>query len=1297
MVWRLGLVAWLAGQSWAAFAAYSFAPRGQEGFDVLVNGAVVAPIRLAANGALLANEVTTNDTTIRLSGLHTKNTNAVVFASDDYVSLTLPSGGSAPEPVVRFQLTFQSFHSDEWAGMFPSGQPAPFHFLACAMPAARVWHQRGWLNATPLDDRFPLLIDPHGGTPEIACSWNRNWGYICPLGGHPIPMIGLWDPVAALYVGYDFQDSRASTEQSERDVCTVYCWGSGTLSNFVALAYPEGGERFGQRSYPKAGNRLASYFSLVIQTNLPSTADPNEQFQGRLFARYTNALPRVPAMNDLAWQPGYPPREEFVHAVGPQVIYTPDPGKYFTNNTLQLSGFGGHIELPLDAWLLNSNSLADLRKEIERLLSQYAKTNVVGGDTCLYWQQPLEGAWFHDWGDTNVITLHNSEGFFAGRILVELYRYDLAHTNVHPEYLAAIDGVFNWAKHFVWTRGEFSDVPSSPFAVGVTLSTAFLLDYYFTFKDDPVRATNAPVALRLANTLIWRYLCVWAMDSNLSDGALDSAFLAEPNSGRDWASVGCANEMSWVLDAIIQVYVHTGDERLRYYLRGMLQRWHSLYRDSYEHALDAFGKDALSEGYGLYQGCGPQPGKHYVYGFTQRIGMAEPIGNSVIRVVGGAAACIAFDKGGTACDVADYRTDGNGACSFRVVSSLPGAFDLSFSYPFVNQYNAAITRLRGGTLSPLGSNDVRFCRGAPTSVYFYGVQDGDVLTVGSVSNAPPFTPDSSLVYDESAVQPLSSGPFVTLSITNELLLPQQWTSFHSFAGIVPGLHWAWTVPYQQRLGAASNAAPLSAPGAYAVLVAYSPPEDATLSAQPALRLADRTVLELNRTPVLAWRGWPTMFNRMVLLDYAMLWATNPVAGVEPQGCLVMGATAFMGDSNAWNSVEPVLSSAAQDFVQEENKRWAQVALQSGFAQLPTNLIAQLPALLPFDVPGPALVFACNTGLRNQWTSLSPGQLVDASFFNATRFPLAFYVGDDDYVATVNTADDGKEAVIQYLAGGGTLAVLSESAFPFSNACDPSDTPTTEPSPTDCLLPCVGLPLGLAFTNVPGGLSVLVNTQAVALPMVPPIFDLPQGGQTLPDRSNQRGRPGSVCLLAFGRGHQLAPPQAVRGRRGLHRVGAGRPNPLHLARAAGEFRGPEPHGRRNLLARAGHSPALVAAPGLRGRRSGRRHAGLPCPAQPGLSPGILPRSERPPVVAGDGHCRRPDQLLDERDGFRHSLCRTVLSPGRPPVRGPAQPCCSKRWMTFAAFVAAFVGTFVEAWPIRQRSRQRLRQRFIHLDC
>lgn len=42
--------------------------------------------------------------------------------------------------------------------LFPDG-PAPFHFLVCPMPTAQVWHQRGWLNATPYADPFPLLQD----------------------------------------------------------------------------------------------------------------------------------------------------------------------------------------------------------------------------------------------------------------------------------------------------------------------------------------------------------------------------------------------------------------------------------------------------------------------------------------------------------------------------------------------------------------------------------------------------------------------------------------------------------------------------------------------------------------------------------------------------------------------------------------------------------------------------------------------------------------------------------------------------------------------------------------------------------------------------------------------------------------------------------------------------------------------------------------------------------------------------------------------------------------------------------
>jgi len=59
-----------------------------------------------------------------------------------------------------------SFNTNRWLALFPDG-PAPFHFLVCSMPTAQVWHQRGWLNATPYADPFPLLQDVHVGS-EVA-------------------------------------------------------------------------------------------------------------------------------------------------------------------------------------------------------------------------------------------------------------------------------------------------------------------------------------------------------------------------------------------------------------------------------------------------------------------------------------------------------------------------------------------------------------------------------------------------------------------------------------------------------------------------------------------------------------------------------------------------------------------------------------------------------------------------------------------------------------------------------------------------------------------------------------------------------------------------------------------------------------------------------------------------------------------------------------------------------------------------------------------------------------------------
>jgi len=87
-------------------------------------------------------------------------------------------------------------------------------------------------------------------------------------------------------------------------------------------------------------------------------------------------------------------------------------------------------------------------------------------------------------------------------------RYDRSRGQAKPEYLAAIDGIFNWTRHFVWTRNEFADGSSSSFAIGGTLSVACLLDYRLTFRDDPGprRRANAELALRLAANVTWRYL-----------------------------------------------------------------------------------------------------------------------------------------------------------------------------------------------------------------------------------------------------------------------------------------------------------------------------------------------------------------------------------------------------------------------------------------------------------------------------------------------------------------------------------------------------------------------------------------------------------------------------------------------------------------------------------------------------------------------------------------------------------------------------------------------------------------------
>jgi len=1073
----------------AATPVFTVQPAGNQGFDVSADGVLVAPIRLAANAAIVADQVTTTAQTVRLSSLHARDSLAVSFAADDFVSVTIPPAGAAVwEPVVQFKLTLRSFNTNRWLALFPGG-PAPFHFLVCPVSAAKVWHQRGWLNATPVDDPFPLLQDVHDGSPEISCLWNRNWSYICPLGGQAIPMIGLWDPAGSLYVGYDFQGARV-TDGSERYIATAYCWQQDGTTNFITLAYPYGGSRFGQQAYPQGGEVLASWFNLEIDTNIPATEDPNERFQARLFERYTNALPAVPAMNDLAWVPGYARLQNFPNAPGVTLFGSNDVNVFRPPSTVVLRGWTGHREMPIDTVAANGNlsAIATARSQVDYLLTNYAQVFTVGGDTCLFWTKPLAGAWNPNWGGTNVTTLHNSEGWYAARVLVELYRYDLKHGVQNTTYLQAIDRLLNWARHFVWSRNEFDDVPSSPFAIGSTLCSAFLLDYYFTFKDDPSRSANAALALRLAGNVTWRYLQCWAMDSDRADGAVDSAFIAEPNSGRDWAALGCANEVNWNIDALTQVYVHAGDPRMRYYLRGMLQRWPVLYRDVYQPSIAQYGSDALTEGYGIFDGAGPGRGGRYDYGFTEPLPFNEPIGASTLRVIAGARACIAFNKNGTDKDLTDYRTDGNGNCSFRIVAG-PGAFDVSFSYPFTDISRLPVTRYRNGQLITLGSSLLQHPAQSPSSLYFVQLQNGDLITIGGFSTNTPVIPLSTpLAYNEAVVQSVTNGLFISLALQGNYPLPQNWSDPHSFAGLVAGQHSVWGIPHQQRLTAVTNTVAAAAPGAYAVVAAYAPPEDQPLTAAPSVLLDDGTPLALSGQPALAWRAWPMLFNRVVLLDYAVVPAGRSVQKVDPAGTLVMDLTAFTGDQVAWQPVQQALTNAAAAFALEQQQRQMLLALRSSFASLPSDKIA----LLPLSTSGAAANFAAFTGLNLKWHPLTEMELVDSNYFTAARFPLAFYLGSENYVKTVVTTGDGKNAVTRYLAAGGTLVVLASGPFPFFYGYGPND----QAGPSDPLLPALGLPIYIAFEQAPPNLSVVVSTNQSILHSVPSVFPFPPGDPRL---------------------------------------------------------------------------------------------------------------------------------------------------------------------------------------------------------
>ncbi|MGQ9699105.1 MAG: hypothetical protein ACUVRO_14065, partial [Armatimonadota bacterium] len=826
----LGLLGCVAVCQWA-FAAVDVRPVQENkryvGFDLVCDGQIVAPVRLGTRSgpggqrlitAASAKIERSGGTTITFTGLASPSASGLGFASDDFVQVSLPKNERYPR--LSFQITVARFDPAAWQAF--AGK-CPFHFLAVYLPDAEVWHQRGWLNATPLADPFPLLIDPHAGSPEIAAQYSRNWSYTPPLGAQPVPVIGLWAPKRKLYVGLEFQSTRL-TDNSEKDIATGYCWQNGRDRQFVTLVYPHGGVGYQKLVFPNPGARIASRCVLLFSTSMPSDADPNQFVWWYVWNRYRRALPTAPASNDLSWIPGGAHLRDFEGPPGPDLVGTAGKGDPFVvEGTKTVSGWYRHKESVVDALAASPDerALEVLARDLRYVLGKAQKVKTAYG-TAVFWEKPLEGRWNDAFGGTPVTTLHNTDAWYLGRVFLDLYRNRkapaiaklLADVGLSEQRLLEIvQGVLVWTRSFVFTRNEFADVPSSPFAIGGTLSAAFCLDYYFAFRGDPKRAEDARKALELAKVVTYRYLTMWMSDSNREDG-LDSAFLWEPNSGRDWCGAACANEVHWNLDTLAMVAVHTGDPILIHALRGTLERWPQLYKERYRALIQDYEHDSMTEGFGLYEGnVYGGVGARASYGTASALPMLDPVGNSKVRVLCGLRAALAFDRGqgytkllGYQCRVSPQGDEAS--FTFAIQTKHAPPFDLSLTAPFVPINGARVYVERSGRWEALPDDAVVRPRHARWSLYVRGLHSGERLMVSTAKSAVSMLAGSTTPpLPHPSVPPSVVPPFRLVRLERAQPVSRHWSQLDSWAGLWEGLYWRYGVPF---FIAASEDGPLAA-------------------------------------------------------------------------------------------------------------------------------------------------------------------------------------------------------------------------------------------------------------------------------------------------------------------------------------------------------------------------------------------------------------------------------------------------------------------------------------------------------
>lgn len=916
-------------------------------------------------------------------------------------------------PEIYFRIVIKNFEQAKWESAFGK---IPVHFLSCSLPGAPIFHGGGgWMIATPNIDPYPLLGISYEGR-KIASEWSENWTYAPSISAHAQPVAGLWHPQKKLYVGYSFYESRLKGEMPPK-VGIAYCWKSKRLSEFITLVLPYAKPHRKLR-YPQNGDVFEGHFTLIYSTNLPSDSDPNLFSNDFAWRRYRDIMPSVPNYSDLSWLPTPYLVDEFHHPPFYGLIQE-HPGDAFIKKGTVL-GIGTSWLWPLDYFyeINDREAIEKLHQDLARL-EGYARHMDIDGDHCVYWQWPLEGDWQDFWGK-GVPTLHNIHGVLCALAFLDAYRNEK-----DPHYLPYIDGTLLWLKHILYTRNCYPDVPDGMFAWDAAPFATFCIKYADTFREDPEREELVRLAEKLTCSLVYRCLAMFSSDNDPYDN-IDSSWMMGGNAGEYWIGIGSANELWEMTAGVLLAYISTGDPILGQYLRGILERWHWLFRDSPFHNSVLEWDGEFAEIWAL---CDSVPGyeKNQRSKFGGLWGGLEqliyPPAGAKARVVCRQRSAMVFNVDGVHTSIIFYRADPKANFSFKIVSELDGPFSLAVTWPFGDLRNKRIT-VNGKPVS------VKAFRERPDTVVISNVRNGDIIEVGKASNLPLLSCGVAKVRD--VWSPISiSDEFhqVDLSRFANRKIKRDWLDNSTWAGYEGGLKWIFGVPFvliepglDDHPVAFSGTLPLNLKGRWEyvfVLVGDLKPGSRLI-----VDYADKSkVLEL-KDGLTAIEGWPPIFKWRLCFFYAPI--RGEIRRIKAENCLLFALTLAKKGERIPHILSAIEGARENERIREEReKKMKRIA--SYLEKIGKCAILPLP---PGHDNTPPDIFsqALREGILHP---LTPEELVNPQAFNAENYPILFVFGDESYIQTVKEFGDGDRAILNYLKGGGTIVSFASGPTPFA--------------------------------------------------------------------------------------------------------------------------------------------------------------------------------------------------------------------------------------------------------------------------